>query len=240
MADSDDGINDKDVTSASFVSSRSSSTSPEPDLEQIDPSGDVILHVIGDYPSCFLVSSKAVSLASKPFAAMLGPRYMEGQSLSVENPPVIQFPDDASGSFRPLMIILHHKCAEPGFSNCFQTLNEPSLGRLLVLADKYGCVEAVRFAVCERLRSAVADTIRLTQQGKFSEVLQFRYLISAMDASFITRDVVLFKEISLALMLRTCPLDQFANIDSGVGYPLFVPGATWSRCKYITVKRILR
>lgn len=203
------------------------SNSVEPNLDTIDPAGDLILHVSGKAPSRLLVSSKAMTLASKPFAAMLGPTFMEGQSLSIENPPTIEFPEDRGDSFRILMLILHHRCVE---SSLPDELSEPDICRLLVIANKYDCVQAIRPTASERLRVAVASTIRTTNQDRMDTEDQFEYLVSALNASFMTRDAVTFREVSLLLMLRSCPHHEFASIisDPGFAEQMFVPGATWS------------
>lgn len=113
------------------------------------------------------------------------------------------------------MLVLRHGGAESPLSSKFRRrLYEGDICILLQLADKHDCVQAVRFAVSERLRAAVARTIRRAEHGELELDDLFNNLTLAVDASFIMRDVTLFKEISVFLTLRSSPAEQFASIVS--------------------------
>jgi hypothetical protein len=106
---------------------------------KIDPAGDVLLHVGSSKPKAhLLVSSKVLSLASPVFAAMLGPRFKEGNSLSLGSACDIPLPED-----NPEAMTL--------FCNCihFRTDQIPSnveflaLKALAILCDKYDSSRAI-------------------------------------------------------------------------------------------------
>ena len=59
-----------------------------------------------------LVSAKVLSVASRTFSAMLSPAYLEGQALSSDDPPTIEFAEDSGEPFHILCCLLHHKKIE--------------------------------------------------------------------------------------------------------------------------------
>ncbi|KAL9091272.1 MAG: hypothetical protein Q9165_004906 [Trypethelium subeluteriae] len=77
-------------------------------LLEIAPDGDVILLVgQGAAQKNLRVHSVALKMASKVFAAMFGPRFAEGQSLSSANPKMVPLPEDDLEALTILCHIIH-------------------------------------------------------------------------------------------------------------------------------------
>lgn len=91
-----------------------------------------------------LVSSTVISLASKPFAGMLSPEFLEGQDLSTEDPPIVELAEDEGQPMETLMLLLHHRydVGKKGHH-----LDPYDLVQLVVVADKYACLEPIKFQV---------------------------------------------------------------------------------------------
>ena len=82
---------------------------------ECDPAGDIVLKLdSGDEEALIRVHSKVLSLASPVFAAMLSPRFAEGQALeekkgTVNSPTAIDLPDDDPEAMSLICRILHFK-----------------------------------------------------------------------------------------------------------------------------------
>ena len=105
-----------------------------------DTSGDLML-VVGPDKQVIQASSKVLSLASPVFARMLGPRFMEGQSLlgkgslrnSAVSPTELRLPDDD-----PEAMILF--CDTIHFTkHATRNIGYPLLAKVASLSDKYDC-----------------------------------------------------------------------------------------------------
>ena len=114
-------------------------------LEKVASHGDIIFEVgrdVGDAPARMLVSSAILSMASRSFAALLGPRFLEGrQDRSPSSPVTIRLPDDGPQAMSDKCNLLHLRNV-PDLQIC-----EPE--RVLALAiviDKYCCVDVLRLA----------------------------------------------------------------------------------------------
>ena len=101
----------------------------------IDTDGDVVLRLSG---ADLRVSSKALSLASKVFQAMLSPRYAEGSTIR-NGIITVDMPEDDKEAMVTLCSVLHHRYE---YANRSQTTTS-SLSDLAIAADKYDCVSAV-------------------------------------------------------------------------------------------------
>ena len=103
----------------------------------IYPDGDVVLcNGTGDSAERFLVSTIFLKNASKVFTAMFSDRFAEGQKLSSAKPPdVVLEQDKVLGVLLGILHLYHDDMP----SN--MTIND--LRALAVLADKYGCVNAI-------------------------------------------------------------------------------------------------
>lgn len=105
------------------------------------------------------VSSVILSNGSSTFRAMLSPRFKEGQELASASTPVeVSLPDDDAQAMTLLCQILHLRNRSMGMP-----LAPNMLLRLVVLADKYDCTEAIMWAVNISTNSALMhkkDTTR--------------------------------------------------------------------------------
>lgn len=105
----------------------------------IDTRGDVILEV--GPPSAkrsLRVSSKALSLGSPVFAAMLNSTFMEGAVPADGSPRSIPLPEDDPRAVTTLCNVLHHQ------SDYVRVERFKDLDRLAILCDKYDCARALR------------------------------------------------------------------------------------------------
>ena len=89
----------------------------------VDSDGDVLLDCGGTPTYQIQVSSKVLSLASKVFAAMLGPNFQEGQPLQVETtdlkrkrPIEIKLLDDHWEAMLTLCRVLHYRSIKEFYS----------------------------------------------------------------------------------------------------------------------------
>lgn len=114
-------------------------------LDDADPAGDLllVLETAEDgrpTQSSIRVSSKVLSLASPVFAAMLSPRFAEGQALLTSTSPEISsisFPDDNSEAMIWLCKALHFR------KDLTVDIEFSLLRELAILCDKYDLVGAL-------------------------------------------------------------------------------------------------
>ncbi|KUJ19030.1 uncharacterized protein LY89DRAFT_612447 [Mollisia scopiformis] len=154
----------------------------ERNVTDIAPDGDVIL-IIGLDKVKLRVHSLFLKTASKPFSAMFGPAWKEGHELLDRNEPVeLPLPEDDSGALKLICTVLHHQNdAVP------QTLAAGDVLGLAVTADKYDCVDALKFASRDWLRPG---------QNEAGDLM----LLTA--AAYLFRNAQAFKEITKALILN--------------------------------------
>ncbi|CEL11621.1 hypothetical protein ASPCAL14721 [Aspergillus calidoustus] len=117
---------------------------PQAAPEIMDPDGDVVINCSG---VCFLVSSKAVSLASPVFRAMFTSKFKEGVTLrapsSSDGRANIELPSDNADAFRVFAYYAHHNVeALPS------TISPDILLALAIFLDKYACA-ALLMHTCE-------------------------------------------------------------------------------------------
>jgi hypothetical protein len=117
---------------------------PQAAPEIMDPDGDVVINCSG---VCFLVSSKAVSLASPVFRAMFTSKFKEGVALrapsSSDGRANIELPSDNADAFRVFAYYAHHNVeALPS------TISPDILLALAIFLDKYACA-ALLMHTCE-------------------------------------------------------------------------------------------
>ncbi|QDS75767.1 hypothetical protein FKW77_008714 [Venturia effusa] len=111
----------------------------------VDEDGDLVL-LVGE-ETRILVSSKALTLASKVFKAMLlGSAFKEGRELAEstakKEPYELPLPDDDAQAITLLSQVLCHRARKISVTNVTIELLE----KLATVADKYACAEAVGFA----------------------------------------------------------------------------------------------
>ena len=110
-----------------------------------DPAGDIVLKLGSDDEETLIrVHSKVLSLASPVFAAMLSPRFAEGQALeenkgTVDSPTAINLPDDDPEAMSLICRVLHFK------DDATQGKSYPSkiLIGMAVICDKYNISRAL-------------------------------------------------------------------------------------------------
>ena len=111
----------------------------------VDPGGDLVLKLGPvDEPILIRVSSKVLSLASPVFAAMLSPRFAEGQALDdikgmVDSTTTIDLPDDNPNAMSVICKTLHFQ------EDAAQRISyQPDiLMGLAVICDKYNMLRAL-------------------------------------------------------------------------------------------------
>ena len=110
-------------------------------IVEIAAGGDVIL-VVGPEKVKLRVQSLFLKAASKPFSVMLGPDWKEGHNmLSPDGLVEVQLPADNSTALMLLCAIIHHRNEMVP-----QTLAAVEVLRTAVVADKYDCLDAAKFA----------------------------------------------------------------------------------------------
>ena len=133
----------------------SSTTTPEVDL--VDPNGDLILKV-GEVLAAansdqdqneetenndltyklIRVSSKVMTLVSPVFDTMLNGNFRESQlQISSEEPPVLELPEDDAAAMLLLCQVLHHH------TNAGLHTEMSVIAAMSTVSDKYGCASAL-------------------------------------------------------------------------------------------------
>lgn len=143
--------------------------------------GDVIL-VVGPEKVKIRVHSLFLKAASKPFSAMFGPDWKEGQSMLGQDGPLeLPLPEDNGTALGHICAIIHHKN-----KSVPQTLAAGDTLSIAVAADKYDCVQALKFASGNWL---------LPRGNEAGDLM----LLAA--AAYLFQDAGAFKEITKALIL---------------------------------------
>jgi hypothetical protein len=160
-------------------------TNKMPALVNIAADGDIIL-LVGPEKIKLRVHSLFLKAASKPFSALLGPDWMEGNKMLDRDGPVeILLPEDDADALNLLCAILHHQNKDIS-----QTLSAGDVLGVAVMADKYDCLDALKFASGHWLRPGSPVT---TKAGD---------LILLMAAAYLFQNTRVFKEITRALVLN--------------------------------------
>ena len=103
--------------------------------------GDIEL-VVGDQKKHIRVYSFLMKLVSKPFGALLGPNFKEGQaSVPAGQPKEIHLPDDDATAMETICMVVHHR---GNVIHGQENLPAPELLlNIALLADKYDCMAAM-------------------------------------------------------------------------------------------------
>jgi BTB/POZ domain len=126
----------QDASAASDSDAEESDLSEPPDVEDIDPNGDVVL--VTSPPTEIRVSSSHLSVASPIFKALLSTGFAEGEAFKATGFIKISLPDDNTEAMVVLMKAIHGK-----FFQIPQALEFDTLKNVTVLIDKYDLHEAV-------------------------------------------------------------------------------------------------
>ncbi|KAH8782917.1 hypothetical protein F5883DRAFT_537395 [Diaporthe sp. PMI_573] len=148
---------------------------------KIAPDGDLILKV-GPEMAKLLVHSTLLRAVSKPFSVMFRPDWKEGQDLlDRDGPAELLLPEDNAAALKIICSIIHHQNREVP-----QTLAAGNVLAVAVTADKYDCVDALRFASESWLRTSTDKPGNLM-------------LLTA--AAYLFQNAQAFKDITRALVL---------------------------------------
>jgi len=111
----------------------------------IDSAGEIILVVGGTSAKVsLLVSSKVLTVVSPIFNAMLGPNFREGKELAESTPSAVfemELSEDGPKAMKLLCLMAHSRSDSIPHMMIFSALEI-----LVVLCDKYDCMQAIRFA----------------------------------------------------------------------------------------------
>ena len=97
-----------------------------------------------DTSANLLVSSKVLSLTSPVFAALLGPKFLEGNDIRRGVCPVVELHDDDPAAITLICNILHYR-----YDSVPTHLEAEQLGQIAILCDKYDCSKPLQLW-CEK------------------------------------------------------------------------------------------
>ena len=149
---------------------------------EIIADGDVIL-IVGPEKMKLRVHSLFLKAVSRPFSAMFGPDWKEGHSLFGRDGPVeLPLPEDNAAALKIICAIIHHR------NNMVPpTLAASDVLGIAVTADKYDCVDVLRFASGEWLQP------RENKAGN---------LMLLTVSAYLFRNAMAFREITRVMILN--------------------------------------
>jgi hypothetical protein len=110
------------------------------EIIEVASGGDVVL-VVGEDKVKLRVHSLFLNTALKPFYALFGPDFSEGQNITRDCPKEIILPEDNADTLKIICSVIHlWNSAVPGF---------PTPGEafpVAITADKYDCIDAFKYA----------------------------------------------------------------------------------------------
>ncbi|GKU16312.1 unnamed protein product [Fusarium langsethiae] len=117
-------------------------TDAKPDtVVEIAPDGDLIL-VVGSDETKLRVRSVLMMAVSKPFSVMLGPDWKESHDMrDHDGLSKLSLPDDDAAALEIICSVIHYQNKKVP-----RTLPACDVLAVAVVADKYGCVDALKFA----------------------------------------------------------------------------------------------
>ncbi|SPJ83766.1 uncharacterized protein FTOL_10282 [Fusarium torulosum] len=123
-------------------------TKPNPVIE-IAPDGDLIL-MVGPEETKLRIRSILLMAASKVFSTMLGPDWKEGGDIRHHDGPFeLPLPEDNAAALQVVCSIIHYQN-----DKIPRTLPAGDILAVAVVADKYDCVDVVKFASESWLRTS--------------------------------------------------------------------------------------
>ena len=152
-------------------------------IVEIIADGDVIL-IVGPEKLKLRVHSLFLKAVSRPFSAMFGPDWKEGHSLFGRDGPVeLPLPEDNAAALKIICAIIHHR------NNMVPlTLAASDVLGIAVIADKYDCVDVLRFVSGGWLQpreSEAGDLMLLTAAAySFQNALAFREITRVMILNY--------------------------------------------------------
>ncbi len=174
----------------------------KPNTVTIAADGDVIL-VVGPEQVKLRVHSLFLKVASQPFSAMFRLDWKEGRNMLNQDRPVeLLLPEDNAVALELICAVIHHQN-----NKVPQTLAAADVLGIAVTADKYDCVDALKFASGNWLRPSktgggdlmlLAAAAYLFQNAQaFKEIT--RSLVLTHDGPYIT---LLCEEVESAMTWR--------------------------------------
>lgn len=120
--------------------------------------------------------------ASKPFSAMFSPEWKEGRSPPNQDEPVhVHLPEDDPKALKLICAVIHHRNeAVP------RNLSPVEVFRVAVAADKYDCVDVLKFA---------------SETWLWLREMNAHDMAFLTTAAYILRNAEAFKELTKALIL---------------------------------------
>ncbi|KAJ9615079.1 hypothetical protein H2200_001153 [Cladophialophora chaetospira] len=168
------------------------------------------------------VSAKVLTLVSPVFNAMLNGDFAEAQlKLNQEDPPVLALPEDDPTAMLSLCLVIHHS---PGIHKLIDDYD--LLHRIVVLCDKYACVDALRLWFGGQISKFMLGS-------KFDLELLARYGIAPermLNLTYLMGDYSLFAAATATLIVCVSPEDIFEvmrnafgeDAPDGLAGPIFV------------------
>lgn len=151
----------------------------------IAPDGDIIL-LVGEEPNqrTLRVHSFALKIASKVFAAMFGPHFTEGQSLSSADPRIVPLPEDDSDAMATICCVIHYRR-----DLITDVPDIDKICNIALSADKYEFTVALQpfFQIWMR---------------NIGEVKQIKALLKATVAAYIFDDAAIFADVTKFLIMH--------------------------------------
>lgn len=169
---------------------------------------DIVL-VLGDGETQLRVSSVILSSASPVFTTMLGPNFLEGQGdRSAQDPKEITLLDDDVNAMVRLCRLIHHQDNMPPTPNDKDSLAgvAEELLALVIVADKYRCIDSIRFAgECMLFNSASTAAFLDPSMGTLLHLVAAAYMLNdSRHFALFTRKLVLDTPKSYSLVMH-CP-----------------------------------
>ncbi|KAL3587904.1 hypothetical protein FPOAC2_13803 [Fusarium poae] len=147
---------------------------------EIAADGDLIL-IAGPQETRLRIHSMSLMAASKVFSVMFGPDWKEGHDMRDHDKPFeLLLPDDNAAALKIICSVIHYQNEKVP-----RTLVAGDVLAVAIVADKYGCIDALKFA---------SETWLRTSRDKASNLM----LLAA--AAYLFRNAQAFNEITRALV----------------------------------------
>lgn len=178
----------------------------------IDPAGDLALSVGSEeQKKSMRVSSKTLSLASPVLAAMLDPRFAEGQE-SGHKDWTVSLPDDDQEAMSYICLALHYQ-------QDFNRVVSPSLlEKVAVLSDKYDFTLALRGSSELALQTSMID---VREPKTYTMLLNVSYALDGHQAFWKSTYWLLFRSVSVDDVQTSSSGFLLPNNLHGMLFPIF-------------------
>lgn len=165
----------------------------------------------------YLVSSTVLGLASNAIGKLLSAIYLEGQLLSKEAPPTVPFPNDDAAAMRHMLRFLHHKSTERIEQSTTAILN------LVLVAEKYGCLSALRAHIMVILKDARDIVWRQSIPTLYNRAsAHLNELLDLIAIAYVVRDARVFTR-SCRQLIDAAQDSTLAHAHSARGSHLIAP-----------------